>query len=174
MDAVVPASLPTRGGRLAIFGYNFGASLTNVTVAGMLCDVVESNHTHSLCDLPEGTGAGLEVVLRTGREQRRSEQDGRFSFFPPVLIGASPSNETIASRGGQLLTLTGENFGAAPRDAIVALGGRICDLLRIEHELIVCRLPPGAGRGLGLEISVGGQRISPTDALFNVRRQRSG
>ena len=85
------------------------------------CTVTASSHTSITCQLQEGQGTELEVVVDvTGQ----TSSDGSaslipFSYLPPNIVSASPlSSPTM---GGVVVTLHGESFGL--RDATVTLLG---------------------------------------------------
>lgn len=77
MPTILSASqIPTSGGRTTIVGTNFGPNGTDiqVTVNGNNCtDVIfVANHTTISCEVGEGVGANLSVVVQVGGQMAQS------------------------------------------------------------------------------------------------------
>ena len=145
-------------------GTNFGLSGTvYVDRAGhnvpseASCTIVTYSDSSITCRMPIGQGRVSLIVTV-------AEQDSSvFPVFydPPLITSFTPSHG--GTRGGDLLALTGVNFGAG---GSVEMGGgsdwKECRIEQYSNVLIVCRTPAGYGTGKQLRMSVQGQTAIST------------
>jgi hypothetical protein len=139
---------PTAGGKINVFGANFGPSfvLPRVTLrnsnaaaadADVECQVTRSTHERIQCVAPSGTGRSYEL---------RVEVDGQMSA--PTAFGyCAPSIEASTRphwQGGRVY-LRGANFGADAALIDVFVDAERCDDVQLDepHSLLWCRAPPG-------------------------------
>uniref|UniRef100_A0A7S0R613 IPT/TIG domain-containing protein n=1 Tax=Pyramimonas obovata TaxID=1411642 RepID=A0A7S0R613_9CHLO len=163
--------VPTSGGRLIVTGKDLGpidvpGAVTSVQVRlwtssslpGRILDcvnpVVTVANSEVQCDLPEGTGAGLDVQVVTGGQE--STWETVFSYEPPVIENVIP----VRARAGERVTVHGRNFGNEKQFMQFLFGGEALsrDLYDIatNHTMIEFTVPPGSGAqiSLGLRLPV--------------------
>jgi hypothetical protein len=143
--------------------------------------------------LPSGVGSGL-VQLQyiagfydvqqdgsaipieddcTGRHVGPAMQDGSPRVF---LRYASPvvhrGEAVVSTAGGEIITITGSNFGSPSLLSAAALGfskpvvlisNHPCLVLEFDHDTIACAAPPGAGQHVSLVVEVADQRVVADD-----------
>ena len=151
ITSISPTSAATKGGtRMTIIGSNFGVS-PEVRVGTKLAPLVSASHTQLEVTLPAGEGINQVVTVQTGGQTSNSQS---FSYDPPVLSSVTASAYPTA--GGEIITLTGSNFGLNPS---VSIGGIQADLVpgSVDHESILCVLPEGQGVNREVRVTVGPQ-----------------
>lgn len=139
-----------------------GGQFENVTVnvGGQPCavDKSQSNLTQLVCLLPEGSGAKHDLVIAHDETLTATpltvRAPGIFSYNQPKIktitgcgsIEGMP--DSCATRGGSVLTITGEDFGNKLSEISVVVGGsKPCTELALvtPHEQLTCKLPAGVG-----------------------------
>ena len=94
---------------------------------------------------PEGSGRGFQLVLTVGSQT--TDMYLAVDYARPVVQSVSPNlGRTL---GGELLTITGKNFGTSAMGTMVnvTIGGRPCILAGpFTHSQIKCYAPEGGGR----------------------------
>jgi hypothetical protein len=110
------------------FGHEQGHHLT-ATVGGRPCVGVDMrtaplwiNHTALECMVPEGTG-GLNDVSITVSGQT-SEPNKFFKYHIPEVHSLQPMHSAV--KGGDLINVTGLNFGTVDVMQTVFIGGKVC------------------------------------------------
>jgi hypothetical protein len=120
--------LDTRGGQpLVITGLNFGpasplqfvSSATMGPYALVGCNVSVA-HTALRCLTPEGVGAGHRIVVTIADLMSELSVDV-LSYEPPAITALLPA--VVRTAGGQVVTITGTNFGATTTTMVVLLNG---------------------------------------------------
>ena len=96
-----------------------------------------------------------------------SSLEATTSYLKPVVTGAT-SSDTMATTGGSLITITGQNFGPTlgpdqqatkvivnygPKDRKKAYFGSECKV--IAHTKIECKTAPGVGTNLFFQVEIG-------------------
>jgi hypothetical protein len=142
----------TSGGAvLTIDGFYFGASGT-VFVGGVVCPRSSGQYytdTQILCTLPAGTGRNVSVSVTstTTAIPTGLANFAVFSYLPPTVTSITGVFQT---QGGNLITITGTNFGisTAPSIVVVQFNGVGCPISTTgrSHTVIQCTLPAGVGQ----------------------------
>lgn len=148
--SISPSAIPTSGALITLTGNNFGASGAWVFVDGAACPVTSQTHTSIECAVPAGTGLNKTVTVNVDGQ---SSNSATLSYQAPVLSSVTPSNGHTA--GGDVLTLSGTNFGTS--GGVVTVGGATCPLTLQTHQQIECTLPAGQGTGHPVQVTVAGQ-----------------
>jgi hypothetical protein len=184
VSSVDHSPLETKGnGVIMLLGDNFGPAPNlhgaqfappTVTVGGRNCPVMAGYTYRSIsCTFPPGEGTNLPIVV-TAANQSSATSAGAgavtVSYFAPSV--ASLSVQTGPTTGaGVTLVVTGANFGLAPSVRFVsrATGAPASAVaafsqlqsVSADHTQHVLALPEGAGAGLGLVVTAGGQTSDP-------------
>lgn len=149
---------PTAGSvALTLRGASMCQDLT-VTVGGKPCANLSMDTAYpnriATCQLPEGTGGALDVVVSSAG--RVFTIPGGLSYATPVIYNITGcqnqdqvSGRTSSCKGGTRVTITGNHFGSS--GAQVTVGGVDCTEVthdpRTPHTRLECALPalsPGA------------------------------
>ncbi|GAQ93011.1 hypothetical protein KFL_012480020 [Klebsormidium nitens] len=149
IDRVVPAELPTSGGRLTLYGSSkVGVGQVSINASGQVaCSVVNVQSDHVVVDVGPGTGSGKHLltlaVFLAGPVVTELDTNG-ISEYPTWT-----RNESFV--------LNGQNFGplvGAPLIKVtvggVPTGARLCS----EHTSLIVDVPPGAGGVALVQVSV--------------------
>ena len=135
----------------------------NVTIA----------QTTAVCVPLAGIGGNFSFVLSVGGTASPPFAS-ILRYAPPTITGFTAS-ASISTSGGNVLTVTGMNFGpptSAPADVSLTYGGAPfvatgCNVpLSSPHTTLICYSAAGVGRLLGISVTVGGQTV--TSASFSV------
>jgi len=165
VEAVSPASGPVSGGiTVTITGHRLGSSRTlrSVTVGSVPCISFQSVDSSQLkCHIPPGTGANLPIIVSVdsssgGRLKGASASTvARWSYLPPKVRSISPNH--APRHGESAIMISGEGFGAGESYPIATVGGVPCQTAKwISDSTIKCVIPPGAGVGLPVHVTVCG------------------
>lgn len=185
------SSLPTIGGAtFEVTGQNFGNYTWfppaefklsygfNLQYAAS-CSVVEP-HRKLRCTTQEGFGSGVRFAVRVGGV------DGALSY-PNQVVGGELGSHTIpaitnitgttllTTGGGQLVIITGTNFGPSTTTVTATYGPtgveyRAADCgITVSHTRIECRSVPGVGKDHVWQVTIGqgttGGIVSPSSTL---------
>lgn len=189
--SVSPTAVSTLGGIVTISGQNFGVGGA-ITVEGTApvplvsletadggasgssgdgaapqeqsvsvpCVVVAWDHEEIQCQLDAGSISPL--TLRVAVSGGQKSEAVNLNREAPVILEITPAS--VATTGGELLNVSGANFGTA---GSVDIGGRPCVVESFNHTLIQCWSPPGVGssssvvvRSTHLESSAGAILLS--------------
>eukprot|EP00976_Prorocentrum_cordatum_P068842 1179311-Prorocentrum_minimum.AAC.3 len=150
--------VPTSGGRLIVTGKDLGPidvpgairsvqvrlwSSTSLPGRILSCanPLVTVANSEVQCDLPEGTGAGLDVQVVTGGQE--STWETVFSFQPPVIENVLPVRASVGDR----VTVFGRNFGNEKQFMQFIFGGAVLPRDQYDivanHTNIAFTVPPG-------------------------------
>ena len=156
------------------------------------CHVISYTHTSITCEIEEGQGIDLEIVVNV-LGQTSSGSTATFAYEPPtisslVLISnldntkqqsnASQSNDIYArTTGGDLYQMNGTSFGTS--GAMIELIGDDkttgplsqtlgpFPIVSQTHTSVIFRLPPGHGQGRHVKLIVGEQSNIFVSNTFN-------
>jgi hypothetical protein len=110
------------------------------------------------CDIPEGTGANNEIVLKRGGNPNYSN-DGTLNlrYLPPRVDSYNP---LLVSTKGGVVTIVGDNFGDNVNLVTVHMGTRelVIDPATFGHTSMEVAVPAGEGRRKDVMITVDGQK----------------
>lgn len=160
LTSVDPNHGPTAGGiPLTLSGFNFVAPVS-VFVGGNACTITSLTATQIVCTLPAGKSTDNFVVVQSGVQS--NPETVFFSYDPPVIISAAPL--TASTAGGSTLILQGSNFGSS--GASVSIGYLNCPITLQSQTMVYCTIPPGAGAGLPIRLSIGGQEFVTSGSLL--------
>lgn len=162
---VTPASGPTAGGSvLTINGTGFGAAGNLVTVGGSPCTVVAETPEQITCTLPAGTGASR--VIRVMDLGGGASQPYPFGYEPPTITDITAS--TFPTAGGTTITIDGTNFGEGAGGQRVTVGVTPCQGVALSTPFTLeCRLPPGGGTNVPVDVLVDGQLSAPSSLSYD-------
>jgi len=192
-DYFTDTLIPTEGVSTTIQGLYFGAAESEFAVTiGVCptpintvdCKVVETNSYTDLGDqtwsvaivIPEGTGTGFP--LKVWRDIDSSSGATVVNYAPPAItaIQATDGSEAnMATAGGTMITVTGNNFGADFASASALLTGGNGGLENSgavsctgSHTMLTCTTPPGQGSDYDLRVIVNGQQSDVDNVLTKV------
>lgn len=102
----------TRGsaGLITISGNNFGIRGPILTLLDRVLQVEEFDHTWITFYIPPGQGRDLPISVNIS-SQTTADSPWFFSYMQPVVQSIIPINLRANTRGGETVTLEGENFG---------------------------------------------------------------
>ena len=150
--------VPTGGGRLVVTGKDLGpmnvpGAVTSVQVRLwsstsnpakiLICldPVVTVANSEVQCDLPAGSGAGLDVKVVTGGQE--STWETVLAYLPPVIESVLP----VRARAGERVTVNGRNFGNDKQFMQFSFGGvplaKATYDITTNHTVIEFTVPPG-------------------------------
>lgn len=146
----ITGSFVTQGSTITVNGSSFGAgSVSCVTWLGPTSlSITSHTHTQVLLTLPEGQGSA-DIVMYI---LERSTNFIAFSYNAPIIVSASPNSDLAA---GQLVTMTGLNFGLSTAGNIVTVGSYITTISSYSHTSIVFAMPNANGLNLPVQIALG-------------------
>jgi hypothetical protein len=161
---------PTEGGyEITIYGESFGK--TSVAYIGeRRCQKTIPNMDHHslVCVVPEGVGAGhiVEVrVRKTISSLTASDEKVRFNYDLPTVTELKPAR--FDKHGGEIINITGSNFGPAEHPLIVHIGDMMAlDVMHHSHTSFSCVTPPGKGQGK-IIVTVANQTSASNDATIS-------
>jgi hypothetical protein len=144
---------PTTGGTIiTVKGDNFGYLGLGVRIGTRSCIGVTFISVFELtCTVPAGTGSPTSVVVIFG--QRFSRAVNSLSYASATVntisgcTNVGSSTTECPRTGGNILVLTGSNFGPANPAAIVVVGSQYCANVIHDsgtpHTKLTCTLPTG-------------------------------
>jgi hypothetical protein len=146
------SSVSTAGGVATITGTNFGpvgSGLVNSVVMGegattLVCGdaKVTVANTQATCDLGSGSGPSYKTTMVIFNQT--NVDDTRFSYSLPVIDSVQPSE----AKPGDVVTVTGKNFGVTVTDVSIKLGTYECkDVAKLaDHTRLTCTVPAAEGK----------------------------
>jgi hypothetical protein len=147
---------PTEGGiRISIYGQNFVALALSASVYGQTCTLPTLVSSSLItCTLPTGAGTGRPVQVVCASQQ--SPALPLISFANAVITSVTGctavagSNQNVvgcARAGGDVITLTGTNFGATPPVVLIgsSLGLQVTQDQFFPQRKLTITVPPGPG-----------------------------
>jgi hypothetical protein len=186
VDVNTTSALPTAGGGVLVFkGDYFGpvapsllivavgvrgvglgpsSSESGAAVSTSSCSVVGSGHAEVWCTSPPGTGTGYRWYLAIAG-QRTALAPQVTAYGTPRVTGARTTLDgrdallNVSTAGGEALTLTGTNFGAALGTISVTWAGAPVPEVRLRepHTTLSLSSLPGPGGAVPLVLTVDGQ-----------------
>lgn len=146
---------PTSGGGvLVVLGSNLNQS-PQVAFPNGACAITNVSQTRIDCRMPPGVGADVPVTISVAGYSF----SGSVDYDPPEVLGFAGSGGPTA--GMVPVTLVGNNFGDSQDDVQVSFGSSICSFALVQasvgHTAITCRLPPGQGGAVPVQVNVAGQ-----------------
>lgn len=142
-----------------------GVNNAGRTLSSAACTVVVPNESMR-CEVPPGTGGGYRWRVRVGGQWSQLSTDV-LSYAPPSLTSVSVDG-VGDTRGGELVTIVGFNFGGHDADNTLRVTYGVFDGVSpdhvaddcwrsIPHTQITCRTVAGVGRRLRWRVEVNGQ-----------------
>ena len=160
---------PSGGDLISIFGTGFNSRDGEPEVAFGRFGCYQSqtvSATELVCRLPSGVGAALRPsVSYPGQPIILGPENLRFSYNAPIVTSVTPSKGSVL--GGDMITMTGSNFG----DGLSNIEGYVGDNQCLESSYvsaseITCLTPHGSSQPQPLFVQAGGQRGSASRATF--------
>jgi hypothetical protein len=156
---------PTLGASLVLLGDHFGNSGATVTVGGERCSSLAQTNGRIACTLSQGVGANLSVVVAQAPVEGAVVDNATaatmklLSYSPPQLdriegcVQYGDRIEGCAIDGGQVVTVTGEFFGANKPSIFVASATSVvqaCSTVTVleQDRKLECVLKDGTGVNL--------------------------
>eukprot|EP01105_Mastigella_eilhardi_P003242 TRINITY_DN1417_c0_g1_i1.p1 TRINITY_DN1417_c0_g1~~TRINITY_DN1417_c0_g1_i1.p1 ORF type:complete len:1967 (+),score=307.88 TRINITY_DN1417_c0_g1_i1:76-5976(+) len=142
----------TLGGRITLYGANFGPSTSELTVyvAGKQCTALTHDHTQASCVVAEGVGETRNISMLTEYGGKSQPQE-YFSYAKHIVekIGEAPTS-------GQFISLDGINFGPTNTEVNVTIGGTPCEnaFVAVAHTEVRCYMPAGTGAGYDVTMTI--------------------
>lgn len=136
---------------ITIGGINFGPSTVTVNVMGVSCSSVQMivPHLSITCVFPAGSGNDVSVtVTRAGLTSSTAE----YKYRPATISSITPSS--ISTAGGDLIGISGSDFGSSGANAFVGDNG--CTIVSQNHSFIRCMTPAGEGTGVSVKVFANG------------------
>ena len=154
----------TLGGQyITIYGTNFGPNAPTVNIGSGACTPVIS-HTDSsvICTVPAGQGSNLDIAVSASGQSALLSTYTRnlFTYNSPTVTAVAYTSNVTA--GGQLITLTGSNFGTtgSSASATITIGGATCSNVAVSSigstYTATCTAPAYSGSTLPVQIRVSG------------------
>ena len=151
---------PTDGGyEITIHGESFGKTSVAYIGEKRCQSTVPHKDHHSLkCVVPEGVGINHVVEVRVRKNISSlvaSKEIISFNYDAPKVMQSIPKRGIKS--GGDLINVTGTNFGPPDHPTIVRIGDAVAlDVVHVSHTLITCVTPPGNGADM-ITVEVGNQ-----------------
>ncbi|KAL0222190.1 hypothetical protein RCL1_002044 [Eukaryota sp. TZLM3-RCL] len=173
---VEPDILSTVGGRIVLFGRDFGTLANQITVTfgqdqQIPCNSIEilptvDSLSSIACTVNPGVGSALPIHITVAQQSNTISNLVTLSFIQPVISSISPSE--IPTQGS-LITISGTNLGSF--SSLVSIYfisfsnnrqfRHFCSSPFFSptslHSSFTCTLPPGLGRDLIPVVEIGGQ-----------------
>lgn len=147
IDLVEGQDGPTSGGTLVtLVGANFGTgSATQATIDGQAClpSGAGVSHTQVQCLLPAGEGRNRALIVTVGGQSGPAVS---YNYGAPRVETVQGSGGP--TQGGNLVTITGRNFGFGGAGFTAAIDGVPCVVGAsgsVTHTEVRCTAPPGQG-----------------------------
>ncbi|NNF36024.1 MAG: hypothetical protein HKN68_18085 [Saprospiraceae bacterium] len=133
---------------------DFGSIAGTVTIDGKNAIVTFWDPDSIDILTPPGVGIDRQILITPNAGGTIS--GGLFSYNPPEILNVSPG--LLNAAGGQLVTITGNNFGTSQLgNPILSINGEMVPASNINHDNISFFMPPGTGTGIPIQYSIGGQ-----------------
>ena len=165
----------------ALTGITYGPDATNATkYTPSDCRVVE-DHSVLECSTVPGVGGELMWSISVGNQTAATRVT---SYGPPFISSITgPGSADMDTRGGQLVVLTGENFGTVAESVAqpssidyveygsatyppVSYRAANCVVV-VDNTVIHCTTIPGVGTNLSWVVSIAGQESEPYSVLIS-------
>ncbi|XP_063605340.1 fibrocystin-L-like [Penaeus indicus] len=145
VTSVTPATGGTGGGySVVVAGTGFPADLagwegSSVALGLKDCAVTDADTASVTCTAPAGTGVVEVSVTVGGTSASLSSAFTYDASLSAILTSVSPTTSSVL--GGELLTITGSDFGSGT-DGYVMVGEEMCEPSTWAAASITCTLPP--------------------------------
>jgi len=151
-------SSTTSGSEITIQGTSFGpiGTFVTATVNGVECTnpVITVDHTTATCTAPAGSGKTNSLIL-TATVQQSNVFD--LAYGLPTVSSSTKSQ----TKGGDVVTLTGSNFGSGNVDSVFINGKECTDAkITVSDTEITCIAPAGTGSKNIIVVDIEGQESS--------------
>eukprot|EP00163_Fabomonas_tropica_P033242 TRINITY_DN863_c0_g1_i5.p1 TRINITY_DN863_c0_g1~~TRINITY_DN863_c0_g1_i5.p1 ORF type:complete len:6170 (-),score=768.16 TRINITY_DN863_c0_g1_i5:895-19404(-) len=143
---------------LTVTGTNFGPSGTaSAAVLGTItCGSSTVIHDSELqCSVPAGSGAGLavQVSIDTAGSLQSGSTAAIFTYNAPTVASLSP--DTGDADGGDVIQITGTNYGPPGTPVAASISGTACTTATITGDTTMdCTVPPGIGVLHDIQVTV--------------------
>jgi len=173
-----PLTLP--GGAVYTPTVTYGGSGGDAITAQACTRLPATAHTTISCRTDVGAGVGLGVRMAvgvTGQASTVSASPVALSYLPPTITGVSGSARTLATPGGERVTLQGTGFGSmalfaggfvtvsatyGPLPGANAFTATACAVERpLVTTQVACTSSAGTGTGFWWRVQVNGQWSAP-------------
>eukprot|EP00808_Paulinella_micropora_P022933 g26443.t1 len=181
------ANFSTLGGQtIFINGQNFGFPSANVSASysktysnmqavytALNCTIPFPYHTKIICKTASGVGTNFLFRVDAALQQSNYFTAANFGYNPPILHQVTTAVAYLAGEGGDLFTVTGQNFGPAndPNSPLPYLVYTSTEAFNVNyfytlqtectmttpHQQFVCRAAAGTGKNLRFLLYIGGQ-----------------
>ena len=140
-----------------------GTGATNITVGGRQCAQPDWGPAAQVCcESPPGRGSGKRVVVDLGSPL--APRAINISYAVAHIASLDPPGG-FSSTGGEMMTISGTNFGLASQPVPVQahVGGKPCQSTSLWSDgTIGCVTPPGSGGDKDVLISIDGvESVAP-------------
>ncbi len=162
---------PSGGDFISIFGTGFNAGNGEPEVSFGRFGCYQSrtvSPSELVCRLPAGVGAALRPsVSYPGENIILGPRNLLFSYNAPIVTGVMPSKGSVL--GGDMITMSGSNFGDGLSDIKGFVGDNEClESSYVSDTSITCLTPHGSSHPQPLFVQAGGQRgtVSRSNFVF--------
>jgi hypothetical protein len=162
---------PSGGDFITIFGtgFNAGTGEPEVSFGRFGCYQSQTvSPSELVCRLPAGVGAKLRPsVSYPGENIILGPRNLLFSYNAPIVTGVTPSKGSVL--GGDMITMSGSNFGDGLSDIQGFVGDNEClESSYVSDTAITCLTPHGSSHPQPLFVQAGGQRgtVSRSNFVF--------
>ena len=165
VNSIVPNTCLSRGGcKVLIKGRNFGheqGEHISIMIGDYKCKTIGRgdqplwlNHHTLECFVPEGVGGKLNVKVTVSGQV--SLPNDYFSFGLPTVNSVLPRHGTCD--GGNIVNITGTNFGMTDSKPIAYIKGKKCEYTKwISDSKLVCKTPKGFGSDVKVKVQISNQ-----------------
>ncbi|EFA84724.1 hypothetical protein PPL_01716 [Heterostelium album PN500] len=154
----------TSGGFIiTINGLRFNSSLS-ISIGEnqcLTCELISVNQI--TCQVPSGSGLNNQILLSTSQTIFNLQRTKfLFSYNNPTIELVEP--KIIDSVGGDILTISGSNFGNDLTNIKVLIDDRLScwPIYSISHQSITCQTPSAIGEYRSISVIVNGQSTKQT------------
>jgi hypothetical protein len=160
ITALMPTSGTTAGGtKITITGTHFAGSFVQVFFRNSLITTQFLTEASLIAQVPSGTGTmvGVYVVV-----DGRTSNEMQWSYNPPIIQSIAPLHGPTL--GGNLITITGNNFGEYSSVLSIHLSGsglsQTCIVTQVSQNQIIFTASAGVGANITVTLNVDGQSTS--------------
>jgi hypothetical protein len=160
---------PSGGDYISIFGTGFNSLDGDPEIAFGRFGCYQSqvvSASELVCRLPAGVGSALRPsVSFPGQPIILGPANIFFSYNAPMVTSVTPSKGSVL--GGDMITMSGSNFGNGLSDVQGYVGDNVClESSYVSESEITCLTPHGSSHPQPLFVQVGGQLGTASRANF--------
>ncbi|HKK71720.1 MAG TPA: IPT/TIG domain-containing protein [Candidatus Krumholzibacteria bacterium] len=146
IDALRPASAPTRGGvTITIEGRDFGVAPGTVQFGSAPAETPTWTDARIEAIAPEGSPGQTSLTV-TSADGSATSSPATFGYDPPVIESIDPVSGPVG--GGIIITVAGRNFGTASTPRTWLFGSTpASEIQPVDHELATVVLPAAGAPG---------------------------